>query len=149
MVVRNPQSSPPLNSHPGKTPDVQERKEQNRRKCPGLCEQVTAGSWGRLVPIFSQVCRQAWLFLMLPAWLCFSLCQPLHARGPQVPPPFLQAPSCYSGPVCPSILMAEPSLSLELEQDKRDKALGRKIGCRSCNEFLMMPFLATYTERWS
>lgn len=45
--------------------------------------------------------------------------------------------------------MAEPPLSLELEQDKWDKALGRKIGCRSCNEFLMMPFLAMYTEGWS
>lgn len=45
--------------------------------------------------------------------------------------------------------MTEPPLSLELEQDKWDKALGRKIGCRSCNEFLMMPFLAMYTEGWS
>lgn len=45
--------------------------------------------------------------------------------------------------------MAEPPLSLELERDKWDKALGWKIGCRSCNEFLMMPFLAMYTEGWS
>lgn len=80
--LRNPQSS---------TPDVQEGKEQSRKKSPGLCcGLATTGSWGRFVPICLRICGQVWLFLTFLAWLCFSPFSHFAPEVPRSPHPFFK-----------------------------------------------------------